>query len=66
LPGWGESYGVQHEIDVFRAAGKPIHYIEPFEFGVADLFSTNGFRLRPSRMRWCMSCNSSVAERVLP
>ena len=29
LPGWNESYGVQHEINVFRVAGKPVHFLDP-------------------------------------
>ena len=29
LPGWDNSRGVQHEIDVFAAAGKPVVYMEP-------------------------------------
>jgi hypothetical protein len=27
LPGWSESKGVLHEIDVFRKAGKPMHFV---------------------------------------
>jgi len=34
LPGWGDSFGVQHEIDVFTAAGKPVHYLDPVDVGV--------------------------------
>lgn len=37
LPGWSDSFGVQHEIDVFRKAGKPIHYVDPIELGVSWL-----------------------------
>lgn len=29
MPGWGESYGLSHEIDVFEAAGKTILYLPP-------------------------------------
>jgi len=28
MPGWDQSYGVGHEIEVFRAAGKPVRYLE--------------------------------------
>lgn len=31
LDGWKTSKGVQHEIDAFRAAGKPVEYIDPAE-----------------------------------
>lgn len=26
MPGWRESFGVKHEIEVFESAGKPVHY----------------------------------------
>lgn len=29
MAGWADSYGVQHEIDVFRDAGKPIVFMKP-------------------------------------
>lgn len=29
LPGWSESVGIAHEVEVFRAAGKPVVYMEP-------------------------------------
>ena len=29
LPGWDKSRGVQHEIDVFQSADKPVVYMEP-------------------------------------
>lgn len=32
MPGWEESYGVQHEIEVFREQNKPIHYL-PWPIG---------------------------------
>lgn len=28
MPGWEESYGVQHEIGEFRAAGKPVVFMD--------------------------------------
>jgi len=32
---WEISYGVKHEIDVFRAAGKPIYYLDPSDLSVS-------------------------------
>jgi hypothetical protein len=29
LDGWDESYGVDYELDVFNAAGKPVFFINP-------------------------------------
>ena len=29
MDGWRESYGVAHEIEVFRAAGKPVVFMQP-------------------------------------
>lgn len=29
LPGWGTSYGLSAEIDVFEQSGKPVVYMEP-------------------------------------
>ena len=28
MPGWAESYGIGEEIKIFRAAGKPVEYME--------------------------------------
>jgi hypothetical protein len=31
MPGWEESRGVAHEIEVFKTAGKPVFYLSPSE-----------------------------------
>lgn len=33
---WEQSYGIRHEIDVFRKAGKPRYYLEPETMTVSN------------------------------
>ena len=36
MPGWQESYGIKHEIDVFMAAEKPVFYLSWPDLEVVD------------------------------
>ena len=36
MDGWENSYGMAYEIDVFRAAGKPIYYLDPETMSVSQ------------------------------
>jgi hypothetical protein len=42
MQGWRESYGINHEIEFFKAAGKPVFYLETMMMTVAD--APRGFR----------------------
>lgn len=37
LEGWDESYGVNVEIEMFQAAGKPIYYLHPVTLEVTEV-----------------------------
>jgi hypothetical protein len=37
--GWQQSYGVQHEIEVFQKAGKPVFRVDPWDFLVTEHIS---------------------------
>lgn len=38
---WENSYGIQHELAAFRAAGKPVHWMDPTPGGPADYYVSN-------------------------
>jgi hypothetical protein len=42
MQGWRESYGINHEIEFFKAGGKPVFYLETMMMTVAD--EPRGFR----------------------
>lgn len=35
MDGWEDSFGIAHEIDVFREAGKPVYYLDPSSLRVS-------------------------------
>ena len=36
MDGWEESFGIEHEIDEFKKAGKPIYYLEPTTMEIVE------------------------------
>jgi len=49
LPTWDQSRGIEHEIKEFRAAGKPIVYMEPWHVPSEVLRSSSSDAVRA----WC-------------